>query len=162
MEALGAEKTIEAELHIFGIMGNNDAYRHRIERLLKEDSRIFFHGELHRKCFFMTLRNFDIMAIPSQPMEVAPLVVMEAYAAGLPVMASSIGGLTEMVEHGINGLLLPHDSVAAWRQTILQLSKDWELLKRLRQGVRMPRTMSDVAGDMSELYRKILDHCGAK
>ena len=51
------------------------------------------------------MRNASVLVFPSQWYEVSPMVLVEAYAAGLPVIASDIGAISELVEHGRTGLL---------------------------------------------------------
>lgn len=60
------------------------------------------------------------LAIPSVWYENAPLVVLEAMAEGLPILASRIGGLPELVEHGVNGFLVEPQDVHAWTEALKQ------------------------------------------
>jgi D-inositol-3-phosphate glycosyltransferase len=56
---------------------------------------------------------------------------MEAMAMGTPVLATAIGGVTELIEDGVNGRLLdPHDP-AAWAQAIRELAADGDQCVRL-------------------------------
>ncbi len=64
--------------------------------------------------------------IPSISYEGAPRVALEAYAAGVPVLASQVGALTELVEHGESGLLVTPNDVSAWRSALERLSDDAE------------------------------------
>jgi glycosyltransferase involved in cell wall biosynthesis len=50
--------------------------------------------------------------VPSRWYENQPLSVLEAFAAGVPVVASALGGLTELVENGVNGELVEADDAA--------------------------------------------------
>jgi glycosyltransferase involved in cell wall biosynthesis len=59
------------------------------------------------------VRSARAVVVPSQWYENAPLSVLEAFAAGKPVLASRIGGLPEMVEHGRTGWLVPADDTDA-------------------------------------------------
>src|SRR5207253_4200048 len=66
------------------------------------------------------------LLVPSRWYEGAPRVVLEAYAAGVPVLASRIGALPELVEDGESGLLAAPDDVPAWRAALERLSDDAE------------------------------------
>ncbi len=101
------------------------------------------------------LRDYDLLVVPSQWLETGPLVVLEAFAAGIPVLGSRLGGIAELVKDGENGILVEADSVAAWAAALNRLSRESELLRRLRSGVRPPRTMADVAEEMLALYHSI-------
>jgi glycosyltransferase involved in cell wall biosynthesis len=85
------------------------------------DSRITFHGPVQgdRRC--QLLREADVLLCPSTWDEPFGLVVLEAYAAGLPVIASRAGALPELVEHGVTGLLADSASSTALRQAMQQV-----------------------------------------
>jgi len=63
----------------------------------------------------------SILAFPSIATETFGRVSVEAQAAGVPVLASDIGGIPETLDAGVTGLLLPPGDVAAWREAILKL-----------------------------------------
>jgi glycosyltransferase involved in cell wall biosynthesis len=71
--------------------------------------------------------------VPSVWYEPAGRVVMEAYASGVPVIASRIGALPEVVEEGVTGLLADPGSREAWTQAMAALSDDRES-ERLGKG----------------------------
>ncbi len=57
--------------------------------------------------------EMDVLCMPSRH-DAFPLVALEAMARGVPVMASAIGGLPEMLGHGRNGVLVPTPTLEAW------------------------------------------------
>ena len=67
--------------------------------------RVHFAGYQARPERF--LQVMDVFALPSR-LEGMPLAVLEAWAAGLPVVATRVGGLPKMIEDGSNGLLIEH------------------------------------------------------
>jgi glycosyltransferase involved in cell wall biosynthesis len=66
------------------------------------------------------------LLVPSRCYEGQPRVVLEAFAAGVPVLASRIGGLPELVEHSVNGLLVDVEDERGWRDAVEQLIDDGE------------------------------------
>jgi glycosyltransferase involved in cell wall biosynthesis len=82
------------------------------------DPRITFHGPVHgaRRC--QLFREADVLLCPSTWDEPFGLVVLEAYAAGLPVIASRVGALPELVEHEFAGLLVDPASSTALCQAM--------------------------------------------
>lgn len=79
------------------------------------------------------LADARAVLLPSRCYEGSPRVVVEALAAGVPVIASDIGGLPEHVEDGVNGLLVPVDDVDGWAMAIDRLRDD-ELSLKLGDG----------------------------
>lgn len=65
----------------------------------------------------------DVVVLPSRA-EALPTVLMEAAAAGRPVVATRVGGVPEIVEHGQTGLLVPPGDPAALAGAIVQLMMD--------------------------------------
>ena len=64
------------------------------------------------------------LLLPSRWNEPNPRSVLEAYSAGVPVVASAVGGLTEMVDHDVSGLLVHERSIGAWVEALDQLTDD--------------------------------------
>lgn len=62
-----------------------------------------------------------------------PLSVMEAMAAGKPVIATAVGGVPELVEDGVSGVLVPPENVDALAEAMLKLAGDADLRRQLGQ-----------------------------
>jgi glycosyltransferase involved in cell wall biosynthesis len=75
------------------------------------------------------------LLVPSRWYEGAGKVVLEAYAAGVPVVASRIGALPEVVEEDLSGFLLPPEDPASWLAACKRLLDD-RVSMRLGQGAR--------------------------
>jgi glycosyltransferase involved in cell wall biosynthesis len=102
------------------------------------------------------LRGYHVIAVPTRGVETGPLVVLEAFAAGTPVVGSRLGGIAELVEHEVNGLLVSGNHPRAWAAGLQRLADDRNLLRRLRSGVPSVRSEKTVAVDMAALYRSLL------
>ena len=72
------------------------------------------------------IRGARAVLLPSRWYEAAPRTITEAYAAGVPVIASRIGALTEAVQDGMTGKLVPLGDAAAWRGAAASLLEDAE------------------------------------
>ena len=87
----------------------------RVEAAGLQDTFVFAG---HRPDLDQFLPFFDLMVLPSFT-EGLPNVVLEAFAAGVPVVATAVGGTPEVVEDGVNGFLVPAGDDAALARRIL-------------------------------------------
>ena len=81
------------------------------------------------------LSHFDIFVLASRS-ENLPYAILEAGLAGLPVVATSVGGIPEIIESGINGVLVPPEDSEALFSTLILLAEDNALRKRLGTNLR--------------------------
>jgi glycosyltransferase involved in cell wall biosynthesis len=133
-----------------------EKYRDCVQRSGLGDPRIQVLPAIPHREVGAFLSGLEAVAVPSQWLETGPLVVLEAFASGAPVIGSHLGGIRELVGHGRDGLLVPHDDVSAWTTAMLRLATDRALLERLRKGIGPVRSMSDVGREMAALYREII------
>jgi glycosyltransferase involved in cell wall biosynthesis len=78
----------------------------------------------------------DIAAVPTLWPDPLPRAVLEAMAAGRPVVASDTGGIPEMIEDGVHGALTPPGDVDAVAVAVGRLVDDPELRRRLGTAAR--------------------------
>jgi glycosyltransferase involved in cell wall biosynthesis len=91
--------------------------------------------------------------MPALWYENAPLVVKAAQHTGLPVMASRIGSLEEMVRHGPDGWLVPPGDAAAWADALRAACVGPEC----RPEPKAVKTLAENSREMLEIYRSV---CG--
>lgn len=90
------------------------------------------------------------------------LVMLEAMAAGLPVAATAVGGIPELIEDGVNGLLFNAADVEPTVERIVSVLRSAEKLTELRQGGRARAEAlreSPVIGVYEDFYRAQLARC---
>jgi glycosyltransferase involved in cell wall biosynthesis len=85
------------------------------------------------------LQRARALLLPSNGYEGQPRVVLEAYAAGVPVLASDVGGLPELVEDGRSGFLLPRTDLEAWTAAMQKLLSDQEAVRLGQRGWQLWR-----------------------
>jgi glycosyltransferase involved in cell wall biosynthesis len=158
IRALRSIPNAAAELHLYGIVQEQTetVYRDELKNLATGDSRIAFLPPVSSYQVIELLRGYDLLAVPSRWLETGPLVVLEAFAAGIPIIGSNLGGIAELVGHEIDGVLVEADSIEAWSRAIRRFCDDHCVLERLRRGIRPPRRMDAVAGEMLVLYSQVL------
>lgn len=94
-----------------------------------------------------------------------PNTVMESLCCGVPVIGFATGGVPEMVEHGVSGLLAPSGGVPALAEMISKFAGDAALRDRLRQGASELRperfALETQARSMLDHYRETTGEAGA-
>lgn len=86
----------------------------------------------------------------------SPLVIQEAFAVGLTVIASNVYGNAEQVQHGYNGLLFNFNDAYSLRNQIVECIKDRSLLKRISHNIKPPIDFKYVVNAYHQLYQNIL------
>jgi hypothetical protein len=97
-----------------------------------------------------------LIAVPSRGLETGPLVALEAFAAGVPVLGANLGGIAELVQSGIDGFLVPPDDVAALAAAIARFEENPHLVCEMRGRITTPRSMEGVVDDMATVYSAIV------
>jgi glycosyltransferase involved in cell wall biosynthesis len=115
-----------------------------------------FLGRLTREQVWETLAQVDVAVVPTLWYETFSFIVSEAFAAGLPVVASRLGPLADRVRDGVDGLLLPPGDVAAWRTALQRLISEPALLAGLRTNVRPPLTLEEHTEQIEALYTRLV------
>ena len=67
--------------------------------------------------------DLDLLVVPSTPLDAAPRVILEAFAARVPVVAFASGGIPELIEDGVNGFLAEPHGLAARMATVLTIDR---------------------------------------
>ena len=146
---LSPEKGVRTLLEAFGsmksgydlVIAGDGPERQELEGIAADNPKVRFAGYLTGKELDETVAGAKAVVIPSECYENAPLSILESLAFGKPVIGSRIGGITEMIEDRINGLLFEPGS-----------SND--LRDKLELMLGMPETgfvkMKETAQDLAE------------
>jgi glycosyltransferase involved in cell wall biosynthesis len=157
LEAMGQiPREVPIRLIVAG-SGTELPYLRTLEAAAEGDARIEFLGPILHDQLPDFLKRIDVLAVPSNYMETGPLVVLEAYAFGIPVMGANLGGIAERIRDGVDGWLLPFDDNRAWAAAMQAAALDRGQVARLAANIRQVRTMAHVASEMAAQYRQILD-----
>jgi glycosyltransferase involved in cell wall biosynthesis len=79
---------------------------------------VTFHGHIDHACIPSIYQKIDVLIVPSVWPENSPVTITEAMASGIPVIASDIGGVGELVEDAVTGFLVPLDDSPALAERI--------------------------------------------
>lgn len=107
------------------------------------------------------MRRADLMVLPTLH-DTFPFAVLEAQGAGLPVIATQVGGVPEMIEHGKTGLLAPpHDADGLYEAIALLVQKE-DLRQKIGQSARrfalQNWNVALMANRTLEVYEEVLGH----
>jgi colanic acid/amylovoran biosynthesis glycosyltransferase len=130
-----AERGIAFTCRFIGDGPDRDALQARIDESGLGD-RVTLAGRMTSDAVAAELAASDVLAAPSVPTrggkrEGIPVVLMEAMASGLPVVASRLSGIPELVTDGVSGLLVPPGDDDALAQALATLATDLGLRARL-------------------------------
>ena len=144
-----------ATLEIYGDPTRFPDYGHRLRTMIRSP-QIVFGGWLDRDGVWRVLSEIDALTVPSLWYENAPVVIQEAFAAGVPIITSSLGALAEWVQDGVDGLLVPPGDVDAWRVALQRCVDEPDLLTRLQASIRPPVTLAEHISHIEVLYAHVL------
>lgn len=132
--ALNRLLDLEYDVHVdfIGEVLDHD-YKTKLDDLINKHSlsdKVRFLGRLDNTKIRNMLCQYDIYVCPSL-MEMSPYNVLEAKSAGLPIVATKVGGIPDIISDGVNGLLVtPNDSSSLF-SALDKLAKNVSLRERI-------------------------------
>jgi glycosyltransferase involved in cell wall biosynthesis len=146
IDAMERARAVE-RLDIIGEGPLHAALRQRLDRT-RPPLPVVLVGRLAQEELRRRLASSAAVVVPSTWQEPLALVVAEALACGVPVIATAVGGLTEMVIDGVNGLVVPPGDVDALARALDRVAGDrgfaHELRRSSRERTRVP-TYAEIA-----------------
>jgi len=143
----------------FLIVGEGPAAGSLAEQIAQLDLKGVVHLAGFHQDVPSILSAADLFVLPSH-MEGLPNAVLEAFAAGLPVVASAVGGLPEAVEHERTGLLVPPGDAPALAAAVCRLLREPQFARLVaRQGSQAARekfSLQRVARIYAALYEELV------
>lgn len=149
-----------AKLLIIG----DGAERKNLESMAEElniENKIIFYGYQEKETIPYWLACADVFVLPSL-FEGRPNVLLEAFQSQLPVVASNIPGIRELVQDRVNGFLVPGEKPEALADKILKLFSSGRLRKKIgkagKESIRAKGlTWKNCAGKYYKLYKYLLN-----
>jgi glycosyltransferase involved in cell wall biosynthesis len=119
-----------------------------------------FCGAFHHGRSADVYGRFDLLVVPSLWPENSPLVIHEAFMAGVPVVAARIGGIPELIMDGVNGLLYDPLSPDALADALLALILMPERLEEMAARAPSVKTIEEDARDWERRYESLVHETG--
>jgi glycosyltransferase involved in cell wall biosynthesis len=155
IEALDDFSATEIELSIFGNSDGTD-YEAQLREKTKGKANICWKGVLDQDKVQEEMHQHDLLCLCSIFSEMSPLVIQEARAAGLPVLASNAPGNIEQLDHGTNGLIFAMNDLESLKKQLKNIIENPEILNELKKNIQVPHSFSKVAREYDNLYQKLL------
>lgn len=143
------------ELSIWGGKPPASTYVTELEERSAPFPSILWKGSYRRELLWDVLASMDIIIVPSRWYENSPTVILEAYKMGIPVIATNLGGMAELVKHEQNGLLFTLNDAADLSNQIKRLVTEPNLLTRLQAGIPHIKTEDDEVREIFMHYEQL-------
>lgn len=155
LDALHTLPQDKISLDIYG-QETDEAYLHLCKEKSKNLGNVNWCGLFDSKDVVRLMRNYHLLCLPSTINEMAPLVIQEAYAAGIPVIASNVYGNAEFVKHNVNGLLFEINNISSLRNAIDFVIKQPSQLDLYASNIVKPDPFENVGQAYFELYNELI------
>jgi len=145
----------QARFVFFGEGEMAEALRAQAERL-QLGAHVAFSGAFAQGEAVAHMRQMDVVAVPSR-WEGCPYVILEAFQAGVPVVAAAVGGVPDLVRHGENGVCVEADDAEALCDGLLGVLRDPRRRRQLAENGRASVaawTAERMAQAVGEVYRR--------
>jgi len=161
LAALGHSVTIDIVGPTIGLIGDSerDAIVAEAERCGVAD-RVSLRGPVALDQLLPLYREFDLFVLPTRPGEGIPRVLMEAMAAGLPVVTTDVSGISSLITNGENGLLVADGSTQGMVEAVRSLITTPSLRQRLIQGGYATARAHTLERQAASLMQTVAAECG--
>lgn len=151
LEALsGLSDKSRIRLNLIGDGDQLDEYK-RILAANGNENVVKFWGKIDNFEIERAYAETDVLVLPSIWRENQPVSITEAMAAGIPVLASNVGGIPELVENEVTGLLFEVGNIAQLTKSIERFMNDANLLSTLGQNASKRMALHDFGEQVGKL-----------
>lgn len=147
---------LDVSLRLCGSFAHFPEYAREVYEMGRSDGRINFAGTFPNEKIAEELKKIDVLVVPSTWYENTPLVIYSAFAAKIPVVATNLGGMAEVVEHEENGLLFEPGDAGDLARQLRRLVDEPGSLGRYSGNVRDVRSVENSVDEMLDLYERFL------
>jgi glycosyltransferase involved in cell wall biosynthesis len=161
---LDAVRALPAGTFEVRIFGDCDMFPDYTARLRAQAAGLpaSFAGAFDRERVQDVYSSIDVLVVPSIWLENSPLVIHEAFMAGVPVVGARIGGIPELVADGVTGLLYEAGSAMALSEALRWLIDNPERVREFRARILSESRVKAIADDALEWERTYADVLGRR
>lgn len=141
---------------VYGKLDDYPEYVARLRGMNDNDRRVEFCGHFDKNEIGRVFSMLDVLVVPSIWYENTPLVIYAAHASGTPVIASNLGGMSEVVHHEKNGLLFEKGDCRGLCVLLERVVQDGSLLQRLAGNITHPKSIQEYVDELEGVYWEVL------
>jgi glycosyltransferase involved in cell wall biosynthesis len=156
IDAFKQLKHKKIKLKIYGIGAEGDPYQKQIIKSIKSDSRMEYCGTFDYSELSSVLSNISTIIIPSTYKEIFPLVMQTAFAFKIPVIASNIGGMPEIIHDNKNGFLFELGNSIELSNILNKICENPTILESLQKNIVPPPRVEQEAFRYFLTYTELL------
>jgi len=139
LAALGIDSTLD----IVGPVSGSPGEQERAAIVAEAGARISMRGAVPLDDLLPMYRDYDVFVLPTLPGEGIPRVLLEAMAAGMPVVTTAVSGIPSLITHETNGVLVEQPTAPALADALARVVTDEPLRRRLiAQGYQTARGLT--------------------
>ena len=143
-------------LKIYGDDSHFPLYAKKLKQRAYHNPAISFPGTFSPEQLGEVLGGIDVLVVPSMWYENAPLIISEAFAAGVPVIGSDVPGISVVVKDGVNGLLFPRGDEKDLTRCLEKFLYEPDLLTKLRKNLPPVKSIQENGHELEEIYYKLI------
>jgi len=155
LEAFRQIEATNVNLKLYGNFPNTE-YARNLRQIAKGDERIDFMGNYERTELTEVLAGIDILVMPSIWYETYGLSILEAFANKVPVIATDIGGIPEIVNDRHNGLLFKRGDVLDLREKMESVMNEPGLIRKFKENIPRVRCVNKESDELLNIYEKLV------
>lgn len=156
VEAFRKLECRQARLQIWGHCFHEEEYLRQVRALAEGDDRISIHGAYAHADLSGIMAGIDVTVVPSIWYENAPLTMMTSLAYGRPVVAANIGGMTEALQGGRNGIGFRAGDAQSLSGVLQRFLEEPDIFQRFEASMVSPPRIEEEAFRTERLYCELL------
>ncbi len=158
--SLSAEHASRAELKLYGDVTQFPEYVAQLKKLVVDagakGDAVSFLGTFPNDTLGSVLEEIDVLVVPSRWYENTPLVMQSALSTRTPLIVTDLGGMSELVTEGENGLLFKLNDHGSLARQLTAVLADSTLLAKFSANIKPERTVADMVDDIESVYEEVL------
>jgi glycosyltransferase involved in cell wall biosynthesis len=158
VERLGDAFDGTVRIHGANIETAPEAFREEFSELLERSGdAVTLLGQYHPRELPGLMAQVDWVVVPSIWWETGPLTVLEAFQQGRPVICSDMGGMSEKVTDGVNGLYFRRGDADSLAEVMRRATTESKVWGQLRKGLPPVMTVTEHTASLARMYSALLE-----